>query len=301
MTWLYLALAAPLLAAIVNIFDDNLLGKIYQGALAGTTVTGLFGIIPAIVIILLKPNSANVPAQLLVLSLLTGFLIVVAYYSYFKGLEREDPSVVAALFCLTPAAIPFIAFFVVGERLSTNAIIGFSIVIVSAFLYSLSSIRKFTISKALLPAITAAALFDVVAVTNKYVYTKIDFSHAYFYFSIGMFMAGIVFFIISLRHPPTKQNLWDIIQKKSAKLFILLAAVEALALIAELLRNKALSLGSVSLVAALQNLQPLYVLVISLLFYPLYPKYFRSRESGNIGIKLFLAAFLVLGVYIAVQ
>lgn len=301
MTWFYLALLAPLFSAVVNIFDDNLLAKIYKGALAGTVVTGLFGIIPAILIIILRPSSVAVPTNLIVLSLLAGFFTIVGFYSYFKGLEKEDPSVVAALFCLTPAIIPFFAYFIVDERLSLNAIIGFGIVIVSAFIYSLSDIRKFTISKALIPVLIAAGLFDAAAVANKYVYNQVDFFHAYVYFSFGMFIAGLLFLFMSFQHPSTKQNLWSIIEKKSPRLLLLLALVELLALLAQFMRDRALSLGPVSLVAGLQNLQPFYVLIISLLLFPLYPKFFRSAEANNLKIKFLLSILMVVGVFIAVR
>jgi drug/metabolite transporter (DMT)-like permease len=301
MSWIFLALLAPLISAIVNIFDDNLLGKIYKGALVAAVISGLFGILPAIFILLLRPASINAPGYLIGLSVLSGILVVFAFYAYFKGLEKADPSVVAALLCITPAVIPFVAYFAVGERLTINAVLGFSIVIVAAFLFSLADVRKLTISKAMVPALIAAALFDTVAITNKFVYTKIDFINAYLYFSIGMFIAGLILLFVSLKKQSTKQNLWDIVQKRSPALILLLMLVEALALLAELARNKALSLGDVSLVAGLQNLQPFYVLIISLLFFPFYPKVFRSAQSVNLLPKLLLALAMCFGVFVAVK
>lgn len=301
MSWLYLALLSPFISAIVNIFDDNLLEKIYKGALVAAVISGLFGILPVIFILIVWPSSINIPGNLAVLSMAAGIMEVFAFYAYFKGLEKANPAIVAALLCITPAAIPFIAYFVVGERLSGTAVLGFSIVIVSAFLFSLTDIRKLTISKALIPAVIAAAFFDTVAITNKYIYTKIDFVNAYLYFSLGMFVAGLILLFISSKKDHHKQNLWAIFQKKSSRLLLLLLLVEALALMAELTRNKALSLGNVSLVASLQNLQAFYVLFISLIFFRFYPKFFRSAETTNLSLKLLLALAMCFGVFVAAK
>jgi len=80
MSWIFLALLAPLISAIVNIFDDNLLGKIYKGALVAAVISGLFGILPAIFILLLRPASINAPGYLIGLSVLSGILVVFAFY-----------------------------------------------------------------------------------------------------------------------------------------------------------------------------------------------------------------------------
>ena len=300
MSWFYLALLAPLLYAIVNLLDDNLLRQVYKSAHAGTIVSGLLGIAPAILILLFGLGTESLPANLIGLSLIAGFLTILGIYFYFIALERENPSVVMALFALTPAAIPFAAYFLVGERLSLNEIIGFGIVIIAAFIYSLSDIRKFTISKALVPAISAALVFDVVALANKYVYTKVDFYSAYLYFSLGMFIGGLIF-LGWQQFTSKKVSIRALYKKNSTKLLLLLVMVEALGLIAGFVSDRALSLGSVSLVMALGNLQPLYILLISVLLFPFFPKYFREAKAGNIKLKFALSALMILGVYIAVK
>lgn len=299
MTWLYLALLAPFLYAVVNLLDDNLVRHVYKGAHAGAIVSGLFGLVPA-ALILLFGQGAVLPVSMVLLSLLAGFLTVIAFYFYFQGLEKEDPSVVVALLSLTPAATPFIAHYLVGERLSAGAVIGFTIVILSAFAYSITDIKKFTVSKALVPVIIAALTFDAASLANKYVYTKADFYESYLYFSLGMAMAGL-FFLVLLRFSGTKVSLTEVYRKNSIKILSLLALVEVIGLSAEFVKAKALSLGSISLVQALENLQPFYVLLIAIVLFPFFPQYFREAQSGRRVIKFLLLVAMVTGAYIAVR
>lgn len=299
MTWIYLALLAPFLTAIVNLFDDNLLQHVYKDAHAAVIVSGLFGVIPAVLIAAFGLNSGSLPLHLILLNLASGFLALVAIYYYFKGLELEDPSVVAALFSLTPAVIPFLAHYLVGERLSVRACIGFTIVLVSAFLYSLSDIKKFTVSKALVPVLLASVMFDAAALAGKYSYERVNFLSAYFYVSLGMALAGICFFVLWQRSK-ARISIKGLYKKVSVKLVLLLILVEILGLGAEFAFNKALSQGPLSLINALENTQPLFVLLIAVALYPFYPKYFREAESGNVGRKVALSLMLVAGVYVAV-
>ncbi len=299
MTWVLPALLAPLIWAIVVLIDDNLVRHVYKGAHVGAVISGAFGLVPAIFILFYKDVNLGIPASLIVLSLFAGFINVLYYFFYFQALEKEHPSVVIALFSLTPAAIPFIAYFVVQERLTATEIIGFSVVVISTLIYALTDIRKFKFSKALVPVLIAALILDTVSIINKYVYNKVDFAEAYFYFCIGMFLGGLYFFYV-LKFLKSNNQLKKILNKNSLWLLTLLAFVELLNIGAEFLRNFAISQGPVSLVKALENIQPLYILVISFVLFPFLPQYFPEAASKNLRLKFLLCGLMVLGIFIAV-
>lgn len=300
MSWFYLALLAPLLYAITILIDDNLLRHVYRNAHVATIISGCFGILPASLILLLGQGQESIAGPLIGLSILGGFLLVVSYYFYFRGFETAEPSVVAALFCLTPVAIPFFAHFIVDERLSLLAICGFTAVVAAAFLYSLTDIKKFTVSKALVPVLTSALLIDTVSVANKYIYARADFYTAYIYFSIGMFIGGLVFLALAAR-PGADVGLRKVMRSKSLGILTLIVCVELFNLAAEFLHDRALSLGPVSLVNALENLQPLYILLISVTLFPFFPRFFREAQSGSNRLKVVLSVVLVAGAYLVTQ
>ena len=136
MSWIYLALLVPLIYAIITLIDDNLLSYVYRSPRVAAAISGLFGVLTALIVVAIA-DVDKVPLKLVLLSLATGALTVISYYLYFQGLSRASPSVVAALMSLSPAIIPFIAYFAVGERLGLAAILGFMIVIVAAVCYSM--------------------------------------------------------------------------------------------------------------------------------------------------------------------
>lgn len=299
MNWLFFALLSPLLFAIAILIDDHLLRTAYKGAMAGAIISGFFGVIPA-TLILVTGHATELPRQLILISLLGGIAVIVGYYLYFKALQDEEPSVVSALMCVSPAIIPFVAYFLVDERLSAVAYVGFAIVVVAGFLYSLTDIKKFTISKSLVSVLLAGLIFDGVSVANKYVYTKADFLAAYFFFSIGIILGGILFLgILQTMHG--NNQIKNVFTKNTTKILILLATAESIVLTAGFAADKATSLGSVSAVKALANTQPVYVLGLALLLYPFFPKFFREAKTGRIRIKFALLAVIVFGAFLSVQ
>lgn len=297
--WIYLALLAPAIWAIITLIDENLIRHIYKGAHVGAIISGFFGLIPAIIIFFGYTKPFDISGSLIFLSIFAGFINVFYYFLYFKALQKAHPSVVIAMFSISPAIIPFIAYFLVGERLSTEQIVGFGIVVIAGFLYSLTDVRRFRISKALIPTLLAAAIFDAVSLINKYVYTKADFYQSYMYFSLGMFLAAL-YLLYVLLFMNTKVQVRNVIRKNSVLVLLLLAGAEVLNIFAELVRNLALDSGPVSIVKALENLQPLYMLIISVVFFPFLPKFFPEAQAKYMSTKILLSIVIILGVFIAI-
>jgi len=298
MSWIFLALLVPLIYAIITLIDDNLLSYVYRSPRVAAAISGLFGVLPALIVVAIA-DVDKVPINLILLSLITGALTVISYYLYFQGLSRTSPSVVAALMSLSPAVIPFIAYFAVGERLGLAAILGFSIVIVAAVCYSMVEMGEFRLSKALIPVFLAGLSLDFVAVINKYVYSHTDFINAYFYYCIGLVIAGIV--LMSFFNQKDKKTLATIFQRRYILLVLLLVFAEVLSLLAGFIFGKALSLGPVSLVAAIENIQPIFVLLITLSFFKLAPHFFLEAKSPGIKTKALLSLAMIFGVFVAVR
>src|ERR1700722_5282785 len=121
MSWFYLALLAPLLYAVVNLLDDNLLSFVYKSPYLAATSAGFCGALPLLSRIFIQSHSLSLSLSFLAAG--SGFLTLAYYFFYFKGLQAETPSVVIALFGLAPATIPFFAHFIVHEHLSAVEIV----------------------------------------------------------------------------------------------------------------------------------------------------------------------------------
>lgn len=300
MSWFYLALLAPLLYAIVVLIDDNLLRTVYRTPAVGASISGLFAALPAAVLLLMGYGSLALPFNLVIVSVAAGLLMSLSYFFYFQGFEKASPSVVAVVLTLTPVVLPFVAYFVVNERLSSAALVGFAVIILAAFAYAAIDVKKMSIGKALWPVLVAALLIDGAALASKYVYDRADFYAAFIYFLGGMFLGGALFALV-VRRAGFVEMFKGASRKVALKLFGLLALVEIINLTAELVHGRAVSLGSVSLVNVLENIQPLYVLLIAVLLFPFFPWQFREAGAGHVRVKLMLALVMVGGVYLVAR
>ncbi len=292
MSWFYLALLAPLLYAITVLFDDSLLRFVYKSPYISTTMAGCFGAMPLLAAFF---RPVSIPPDLALLALLAGFLTITYIFFYFKGLAVESPSVVIALFSLAPATLPILAHFLVHEDLRAIQLIGFLIILVASVGMAAVDIRKLTFSEALWPIIVAVILMDAMSLITKHVYEHAQFFSAYMYFCAGLGIAGLVFLLINL--PDNLHNLADI-RKILKKVIPVLIIAELFNVAAELTLNLAISKGPVSLVRAIEGVQPMFMLLMAVLLYPIAPKFFREAEEGGIIKKLLLMSVVVVGLVI---
>ena len=291
MSWFYLALLAPLLYAITVAFDDSLLRFVYKSPYIATMMAGFFG----------APATQRrfffdclLPCTLPSWRAVSEFSQqLYFFFFYFKALGVESPSVVIALFSLAPATIPILAHFLVQEDLRAVQLLGFVIIVLASMGMAAVDIKKFKFSKALLPMVMAVVFMDAVALISKHVYQHAGFFPAYMYFCVGMGLSGLMFLLINL--PDNKKNLASIrpMLKKVAPIFVI---AELVNLAAEFVLNLAVSRGPVSLVKAIEGVQPIYMLVLALALYPVAPKFFREAEEGGIIKKFLLMAIAVGGL-----
>ncbi|HSX52978.1 MAG TPA: EamA family transporter [Patescibacteria group bacterium] len=292
MSWFYLALLAPFLYAIVNLLDDNLLQYVYEGPYIATAVAGVFSALPLVSLLFLHAN--HISLELGGLALLAGFLTTCYLFFYFKALGLEQPSVVIALFSLVPATLPFLAHFFLHEQLSGLEILGFVIVLAASLGLAVTDIKKFKFSAALLPILTAVILVDIISIITKHVYEHAEFYPAYMFFSAGIGIGGLYFFLIMHFNRATAGlNKFKVSVRRVLPIFIL---AEGIYILAELTLNLAISRGPVSIVRVIEGIQPMFVLLIALALYPLAPKFFREAAGKNLAKKFMLMAVIIGGL-----
>jgi len=187
------ALLSPAVFAVVNILDDNLLRGAYENPFFATIISGLIALLPVLSVLFLDISIPSL--SIVLLALLAGFLLVTSYFFYFKAMLVDVPSVTIALWNLSPALVPFLAFFFLGEVLSFFQYIGFILVLGASIVLSLLSIRRFRLSRAFYFMIAASALTAVVAIMAKYIYGFVSFWDGFIFVSLGMGVGGLFFLL----------------------------------------------------------------------------------------------------------
>lgn len=290
--WFYLALISPALWSIVILIDDNLISKVYKNPFIGTVIAGFAGFVPILSIFFVP---ITVPSFIIVfVGILTGFISVCMYWFYFTSLTIESPSVVSSLWNLGPAIVPFLSYLLLSETLTFNQYIGFSIILFASLAISAINIKKFNISKAFYLMLFASVLFAISSIMQKYIYNHADFWSGFVFVSLGMVLAGLFF---STCFKQGRHVVKDFGTKYKKYIWIVLIS-EFINIVAVLVSNLAVSKGPVSLVRVIEGIQPIYLLVFAILFYPIFPKFLREATYGGKTKKLFYMAIMIVGLYL---
>jgi drug/metabolite transporter (DMT)-like permease len=291
MDWFYLALIAPAIWAIVNLIDDNLIRGVYRHPAFGTIISGLLALLPLLSLFFID---ITIPSTTIIIAAVTaGFLAVCSWYFYFKSLLHDTPSVAISLWTLSPAFVPFLAYFFLGEVLTLNQYGGFALILFASLGIAAINVRKLKFSPALLLMFFASVLTATLSVILKYVYSQVDFWSGFILTSIGMGLGGIFFIIITKEGRNFFSDLYE--KRKWLWIFVIL---EVLNITAVLISNLAISKGPVSLVNVVGGIQPLYVLLFALALSPFFPAHLREATSSGKMKKIAFMAVMILGLYI---
>lgn len=291
MDWFYLALLAPAIWAIVNLIDDNLIRGLYKNPSSATIMSGIVAFLPLLSLIFLDITIPSIGVMLI--SLLAGFFLIASYWLYFKSLLIEMPSITITLWKLSPIFVSLLAFLFLGETLAINQYAGFILVLGASLAISATNIKKFQFSKAWYLMVFASLLTAIYAVLVKHVYSNVDFWSGFIFVSLGMGAGGVLLFTLSKEG----RGFFTELNKKSKWLPLILLP-NILNIIGVLIFNLAVSRGPVSLVKVIEGVHPIYVLIFSLLLYPLFPKYFREAMSKGKLKKILLMIVMILGLYL---
>ena len=139
MNWFFIALAAPALWAISNHFDKYLLAKyIKQGGTGALIIfSSLIGLVIAGLIVAFDTSVLSIPFGHALLLILGGVIYILAILLYLYALHRDETSIVVPLWQLIPVFSYVLAYFVLGERLTSIQIMGSLLIIAGSVLISL--------------------------------------------------------------------------------------------------------------------------------------------------------------------
>lgn len=298
MSWFYLALLAPLIYAIVNLIDDNLMRHVYRSPYSGAIISGLFAGLPILSLFFI--DYTNIPLRFELEAAVAGFLLVAFYYCYFLALDRESPSVVVALGNTAPLLLGLLAFVFLGERLEFQDILGLSLILGASVGLALASGKgKTHLKQSLAPILLGSVFVAANSLLIKDVFDNVPFYSGYIWLSVGMVTGG-VYFMLVLFHSNEREILRDI-RRITRKYFWLFLLVEGLALAAEFTMNLAISKGPVTAIRALEGIQPMFVLLVAMIFYPFKPQLFREAGEGNIYKKIVYILIIIGGLYLVKQ
>lgn len=299
--WLLLALLAPFFWALVNVIDAYFVKGIYENEYDGIIISGIFQILPWALIPILGMGEIKIGGALWAVA--GGFLYMFGTFFYFRALfAHADAALVIIIWSTVGVVVPMAEAVIFGERLALTQYIGIAIAFLgTALLAADSGIRQKKLGKIYANMVWAVIFVTASMIIEDKAYEQVSFWNGTLFISLGSFLCGIFFWIIR----PGEKNSHIVLAKKYYKIFFM---AEMLALIGMIVHYKAIESGPVSLVSAVENVQPAWIMGISLAIC-FFAKFFRFGNAEAIQAmktdqlaswktKIIAVVIMAIGIYL---
>jgi len=304
LTWGGVALVAifvgTLLYAIVNHIDRFLVTKerkesstesvmIFSSLVAGSIM------FPVMLVYANFAISFNLQPALL--AVLAAISYILANYFYFRSLEKDDTTVVVAMFQLIPIFTFTISAVFFHELLTVQQIVGGVIIIASTItittnLEDLRGRQNYRVLGLMaLSSLLYAIFFKLFEISSK----TGDYGSTSVFFHVGLALIGL--FLWS-RQKYRQEFIKSI--KQNGRIFVGLNALnEVLNAVATQLLNYAVLFIPLAIVNTLNGFQPAFVLILGLIGMRFYPKVFYDELSrAELVKKIVCISVSLVGLYI---
>ncbi len=283
MTWLILALMAPLCWSIANYLDKYLLSR--QNGLVGNgsggllILSSLMSLLFAGCVILINGASfVSADSQIIGVLIFSGVFEALYILFYFWALERENTTTVISLFQFAPVMGLLFGFFILNEIPDAKQIFAIILILIGTLFIILNNGEKFSLKKNILAFMLVSTVFvGLYSTLFRLVGDSISFWPAIFWQYIGI---GLVGFVIFITIPIYRRQTIDMLTKNKAKPVILTGVAEIMNIGAVLLINAAVLLAPVALVLSVSSVQPIFVLIEGALLAYFFPKAFASEKPS---------------------
>lgn len=291
MSWLFYALLAPAVYAIVTFIDKYLLSKEIKDYSIMPIYTGIVGFIAGTILWIVL-GFPLLPLKDAAIVLLTGILTGASLLVYFKALDSEETSTINILFQMFPVISLLLALIFLHEKISFNQSIGF--VLIMGAVLSIS----FEGTKGLLsfsPAFFLILLYDLawatMGILTKYTSSTNSFWRILNYESWGIGIGALLIFIF---FPKIRSSFLKSVKKIKPKTVIVVGLNEGVFVLAKTLTFFSFSIGPAALVSVLETTQALYAILYGVILTKLFPRVFDEDTSLPQLSKKVVAALVVL-------
>jgi uncharacterized membrane protein len=257
--WIQYALFSSLLWAIVHVLDEHCVDKIFSkpwlGVITSSGISaGIFLLVPILKIPIVIPQW-----DLLVICLVTGAIIQLSQFFYFRALDFSDSGTVAAYWNLTPIFLLVISYWLFGYFITANNYLGIALLLIASI--GLCAIDRFSNRWDTLYLMSIAAGLQTIVVTiEKYIFDRTDFFGAFLSITTGIIISGLASLLLKEVRSTLVVDLPKI--KQALPIFI---AIEVVNLVALYTGQIAVKLGVPVLVSAIEASTPAYAFGLSLL------------------------------------
>ncbi len=289
--YITIAIVAYSLYAINGIIDKFLLTKAVRSPAVYAFYIGITG---PFTLVLAPFGLKLISFSDFFVALFGGAAFVWALYYLYKATRETSISRILPIEGgLVPVFTLIFAYLILGERLLPTQLAAFAFLVSGAVLISFKQERTGWHAKALTNAIFAAILFALSFVLTKYIFDNYNFVSGLIWTRMGFFAVALSFLIP--KHIRTA--IFNAPKQTTAGNKYLYYGARVSGSIAGFLQNYAISLGSVTIVNAMQGTQYALLLVGTIVLSKYFPKILKEEVTRTIILqKLFAIAMISAGL-----
>ena len=293
-SWLFFSLLGPFLWGITSVLDGAVLKNYIKSGYAKTWFSALTRL--PFILLFFWIGGFEIPALRVVFWVtLAGLLWLLTLIFHFKALTFEEPSRVAVFTQMSPVFTLVIAFFVLGETLTTSQLIAFIFLIAGGVLAALRRLQGvFHFSKAFYLILSSSFLGAVSGVVFK----KFEpvFSNFFAAFSI-YFIGGFLGTFLLLLWPDHHEKVLKYYKNLPFRAWFMLVFTELFGTIGVIAFIYALTLGKASLTMVMLGVQPLFALIFGIILSRFIREVHKEDISRTVlSLKVISFALVLLGL-----
>jgi len=305
-SWILIVFVAQFINAIVAIFDKHIITseKVSKPIVYAFFVSFLSFISISVFLLpflpfdfgkIVLPNINNVTLptfNLITFSILSGFAFFIAILTSYKAFKKADASDVVPVVGSVTAIFTFIiSFLFLSEVLTPNFIYGFIFLVLGMIILSH---YRFTL-KVFILTFLSGLFFAIYFSLMKYLFNEYAFDQSFFWTRIGMLISVLIILLL----PKYNKEILHGAKKTKIHGGFWIIGNNILGGIAGIALLKAVELGSVTIVQALNGLQFVFLILISVLFGKITPVTFGENNSIiDIVQKIISVSLIVCGFYL---
>ena len=298
--WGILGLGGVILAVGGTLFDKYLLSKYFNdhdesdsGPGALVIFSAYFSVFIIAGLVIYNSGEFTFTKQAVVYSLLAGILNGLWILLYLKAINRSGVSKTAPLLQTIPAFGLILAYFTLGEVLTTQQIIAMTTLLLGAVvLMRISSDHRLKIDFRTFGLMLSSAFLVALSQTFfKLATVTTDYFSATLVLWFGFLFFGMV---LHLGVKGYRKQFNYMFADRVKRVFSLNAANELFDSLGELLFFAAIMIGPLALVQSLNAYEPFLIMVFSVILTLMYPKYFSESLSERDILQTTLGILIVL-------
>jgi len=298
MNWITVVIAGHFLNALAFLMDKFLLTKKIPSPFVYAFFIGALGIMG----LMLIPFGFSVPSCIVIArAVVAGSTYIIALVFFFAALKENEASRVVPLTGgFVPAFTFVLAYLFLSERLGYSEILAFLFLVFGGVFITVEKKGRGS-KKGYIYAIIAGFVFAVSYVITKQVFIEQNFVSGFIWSRIGGFLMALSFLLI----PSARRGIFGK-QKDSgstkaslgkkriiSNTTVLFFTGQASGALGYVLVNYAISLGSVSLVNAMQGVQYGFLLLMALVLSRKFPNIMSEKITSKVLFQKIFAILLI--------